>query len=186
MTRATLVAQTYSCHNLGGLSSHLHENSIWIAFPIVISKINFFSHLSLCGLNNHIPVMNSVSMPSKIQCQVTMAQMSTYNVVLGISTRSLFTAKYNLGGSIRHEAEFDWCEIHLQVKLQACYHTCHHYILVVCYDHMTNLSSSQTVDLGFLYFTFYFHFLFDLFFYFLFLEQLGLGLIGHAVTSVTI
>jgi len=25
----------------------------------------------------------------------------------------------------------------------------------------------------------------DLFFYFLFLEQLGLGLIGHAVTSIT-
>ena len=48
------------------------------------------------------------------------------------------------------------------------------------------MSSSQTVDLGFLYFTFYFPFIFDLFFYFLFLEQLGLGLIGHAVTSVTI
>ena len=30
-----------------------------------------------------------------------------------------------------------------------------------------------------------FSFIFDLFFYFLFLEQLGLGLIGHAVTSVT-
>jgi len=30
-----------------------------------------------------------------------------------------------------------------------------------------------------------FYFSFDLFFYFLFLEQLGLGLIGHAVTSVT-
>jgi len=48
------------------------------------------------------------------------------------------------------------------------------------------MSSSQTVDLGFLYFTFHFPFIFDLFFYFLFLEQLGLGLIGHAVTSVTI
>ena len=50
----------------------------------------------------------------------------------------------------------------------------------------TYMSSSQTVDLGFLYFTFYFYFLFNLFFYFLFLEQLGLGLISHAVTSVTI
>jgi len=48
------------------------------------------------------------------------------------------------------------------------------------------LSRSQTVDFGFLYVTFYFHFIFDLFFYFLFLKQLGLGLIGHAVTSVTI
>ena len=48
------------------------------------------------------------------------------------------------------------------------------------------LSSSQMVDLVFLYFTFYFYFIFDLFFYFLFLEQLGLGLISHAVTSVTI
>ena len=35
------------------------------------------------------------------------------------------------------------------------------------------------------YFTFHFYFSFDLFFYFLFLEQLGLGLISHAVTSVT-
>jgi len=35
------------------------------------------------------------------------------------------------------------------------------------------------------YFSFYFYFLFDLFFYFPFLEQLGLGLISHAVTSVT-
>ena len=50
----------------------------------------------------------------------------------------------------------------------------------------SRLSSSQTVDLGFFYFTFYFYFLFDLFYYFLFLEQLGLGLIGHMVTSVTI
>jgi len=48
------------------------------------------------------------------------------------------------------------------------------------------LSSSQMVNLVFLYFTFYFYFIFDLFFYFLFLEQLGLGLISHAVTSVTI
>ena len=30
-----------------------------------------------------------------------------------------------------------------------------------------------------------FSFLFDLFFYFLFLEQLGLGLISHAVISIT-
>ena len=52
--------------------------------------------------------------------------------------------------------------------------------------HMSEISSSQMVDLGFLYFTFYFYFYFDLFFYFLFLEQLGLGLIGHTVTSVTI
>ena len=48
------------------------------------------------------------------------------------------------------------------------------------------MSSSQTVDLVFLYFTSYFYFYFVLFFYFLFLEQLGLGQIGHAVTSVTI
>ena len=34
-------------------------------------------------------------------------------------------------------------------------------------------------------FHFIFIFIFDLFFYFLFLEQLGLGLISHAVTSVT-
>jgi len=48
------------------------------------------------------------------------------------------------------------------------------------------LSSSQMVDLGFLYLPFHFYFIFDLFSYFLFLEQLGLELIGHAVTSVTI
>ena len=47
------------------------------------------------------------------------------------------------------------------------------------------MSSSQTVDLVFLYFTFYFYFHSVLFFYFLFLEQLGLVLIGHTVTSVT-
>jgi len=35
------------------------------------------------------------------------------------------------------------------------------------------------------YSSFYFYFLFDLFFYSLFLEQLELGLIGHAITSVT-
>jgi len=39
--------------------------------------------------------------------------------------------------------------------------------------------------LDLLYFSFYLYFLFNLFFYFLFLEQLGLGLISHAVTSVT-
>jgi len=52
------------------------------------------------------------------------------------------------------------------------------------------VSSSQMVDLVFLYFIFYFHFIFILFSYFLIflLEQLGLGLevIGHTVTSVTI
>jgi len=48
------------------------------------------------------------------------------------------------------------------------------------------LSSSQMVDLMFLYFTSHFYFYFVLFFYFLFLEQQGLGQIGHAVTSVTI
>ena len=47
------------------------------------------------------------------------------------------------------------------------------------------ISSSQIVDLVFIYFTFYFYFHSVLFFYFLFLEQLGLGLIGHAVISVT-
>jgi len=48
------------------------------------------------------------------------------------------------------------------------------------------VSSSQMVDLVFLYFIFHFHFLFI--FIFLFLEQLGLGLevINHTVTSVTI
>ena len=49
-----------------------------------------------------------------------------------------------------------------------------------------DLSSSQTVDLVFLYFTSHFYFYFILFFYFLFLEQLGLGWIGHTVTSITI
>jgi len=48
------------------------------------------------------------------------------------------------------------------------------------------ISSSQMVDLVFLYF--YFSFLFLFYFIFIFLEQLGLGLevIGHTVTSVTI
>ena len=45
------------------------------------------------------------------------------------------------------------------------------------------MSRSKKVDL--IYFSFRFYFLFDVFFYFLFLEQLRLGLIGHAVTSVT-
>jgi len=40
------------------------------------------------------------------------------------------------------------------------------------------------LDLSYFYF-FTFYFPFNLFFHFLFLEQLGLGLIGHAVTSVT-
>ena len=44
----------------------------------------------------------------------------------------------------------------------------------------SRLSRSRKLDLV------YFIFLFNLFFYFLFLEQLGLGLIGHAVTTVTI
>jgi len=46
----------------------------------------------------------------------------------------------------------------------------------------------EEVGLGLFYFIlfyFIFYFLFDLFFYFLFLEQLGLGLISHAVASVT-
>jgi len=40
--------------------------------------------------------------------------------------------------------------------------------------------------LSFSLFYFLFYFIFDLFLYFLFLEQLGLGLISHAVISVTI
>ena len=54
------------------------------------------------------------------------------------------------------------------------------------YPHIFKLSSSQTVDLVSFYFTFYFYFYFILFFYFSFLEQLGLGLIDHVVTSVII
>ena len=50
---------------------------------------------------------------------------------------------------------------------------------------LQQLLSSQMVDLVFLYFTFHFYFHSVLFFYFLFLEQLGLGLISHAITSVT-
>ena len=48
------------------------------------------------------------------------------------------------------------------------------------------MSSSQMVDLVFSLFYFLFLFLFRFILYFLFLEQLGLELIGHAVTSVTI
>ena len=51
-----------------------------------------------------------------------------------------------------------------------------------CNFSMHLLSRLKKVDLT--YFTF-FHFSFDLFFYSLFLEQLGLGLICHTVTSVT-
>jgi len=47
------------------------------------------------------------------------------------------------------------------------------------------LSSSQIVDLVFSLFYFLFLFLFHFILYFLFLGQLGLGLIGHTVTSVT-
>jgi len=45
---------------------------------------------------------------------------------------------------------------------------------------------SKKVDLIYFIFSFIFYFIFELFFHFLFLKQLGLGLIGHAVTSVTI
>ena len=62
-------------------------------------------------------------------------------------------------------------------------------IIVIDWGCSSWVSSSQTVHLGFLYFTFHFYFYFYfhsvLFCYFLFLEQLGLGLICHAVTSVT-
>ena len=48
----------------------------------------------------------------------------------------------------------------------------------------------EEVELGLFYFSFYFYFyfyfLFNLFFNFQFLEQLGLGLISHNVTAVTI
>ena len=47
------------------------------------------------------------------------------------------------------------------------------------------MSRSKKVDLIYFIFLFIFYFIFDLFFYFLFLGKLGLGLIGHAVTSVT-
>ena len=52
-------------------------------------------------------------------------------------------------------------------------------------DKTLNKESVKIVDSG-LHFMFSFHFILFLFlFYFLFLEQLGLGLISHAVTSVT-
>jgi len=53
-----------------------------------------------------------ISIISKIQYQVTMAQMNTHKI-LGINTYSLFTTRYNLEESIRYEIEFDWCEIYL-------------------------------------------------------------------------
>ena len=49
-------------------------------------------------------------------------------------------------------------------------------------QHGTVLSRLKKVDLIYFIFLFIVYFLFDLFFYFLFLEQLGLGLISHAVT----
>ena len=52
-------------------------------------------------------------------------------------------------------------------------------------NNLGRLSSLQTVDLVFaLFYFFIFIFLFNLVFYFPFLKQLGLGLIGHAITSV--
>ena len=59
------------------------------------------------------------------------------------------------------------------------------FIFSYAFINATSVSSSQMVDLVFLYFTFHFYFHSVLFLYFSFLEQLGLGLIGHAVTSVT-
>ena len=50
----------------------------------------------------------------------------------------------------------------------------------------TYVSRLKRVDLIYFIFSFHFYFLFDLLFYFLLLEQLGLGLIGYAVISVTI
>ena len=47
------------------------------------------------------------------------------------------------------------------------------------------ISRSKKVDLTYFIFLFIFIFIFYLFFYFLFLEQLGSGLIGHKVTTVT-
>ena len=52
-------------------------------------------------------------------------------------------------------------------------------------DYVTHVSSSQTVDLVFSLFYFLFLFSFHFIFYLLFLEQLGLELICHIVTSVT-
>ena len=50
----------------------------------------------------------------------------------------------------------------------------------------TRVSRSKKMDLIYFIFSFHFYFLFNLLFNFLLLEQLGLGLIGYAVTSVTI
>ena len=47
------------------------------------------------------------------------------------------------------------------------------------------MSRLKKVDLVYFFFLI-FYFIFDLFFIFLFLEQLGLELISHAITSVTI
>jgi len=58
------------------------------------------------------------------------------------------------------------------------------------YDDMIGCAASSVKieegRLDLFYFFFPFYFLFYLLFYFLLLEQLGLGLIGYAVTSVTI
>ena len=48
-----------------------------------------------------------------------------------------------------------------------------------------DMSRLRKLDLVYFIFPFIFYFSFDLFFYFLFLEQLGLGLISYAITSVT-
>jgi len=55
------------------------------------------------------------------------------------------------------------------------------------FDHLFENGIVKIEESGFdlLYFSFHFYFIFNLFFHFLFLEQLGLGLIGHTVTSVT-
>ena len=56
------------------------------------------------------------------------------------------------------------------------------WILEENYDSVVKI---EKVGLGLFYFYFYFYFPFNLFFHFLFLKQLGLGLIGHAITAVT-
>ena len=56
------------------------------------------------------------------------------------------------------------------------------YMYMACWPGVLSL---QMVDLVFSLFYFSFLVLFHFIFYFLFLEQLGLGLICHAVTSVT-
>jgi len=52
----------------------------------------------------------------------------------------------------------------------------------ICFSYIVKIEEGR---LDLFYFSCHFYFLFNLFFYFLFLEQLGLGLIGHAITSVT-